>query len=94
MDLYDVADVANPKQLSTLTIGDAGSSSEVLNDPRLFTWYAKKNLLFMPATLMKSAKDPNNAYRSIDAGQGTLVLGIDPVNGVKEKARITHLDTT
>ena len=55
VDLYDVADVANPKQISTLTLGDAGSYSDVLSNPRLFTWYAKKNLLFLPATLMTSA---------------------------------------
>ncbi len=55
VDLYDVGDVANPKQLSTLTLGDAGSYSDVLSNPRLFVWYAKKNLLLLPATLMTSA---------------------------------------
>ena len=69
VDLYDVADVANPKQLSTLTLGDAGSSSEVLQNPRLFTWYAKKNLLFMPATLMTNANDANEPYRNKNAWQ-------------------------
>lgn len=94
VDLYDVADVTNPKQLSTLTLGDQGSSSDVLQNPRLFTWYAKKNLLFMPATLMTSANDPVNTYRSKDAWQGTLALSIDPTNGVKEQSRITHIDRT
>lgn len=93
IDLYDVADVANPKQLSTLTIGDQGSSSEVLQNPRLFTWYAKKNLLFMPATLMTNAGDINEPYRNKDAWQGTVALSIDPTNGVKEQSRITHINT-
>lgn len=92
VDLYDVADVANPKQLSTLTLGDRGSSSDVLQNPRLFTWYAKKNLLFMPATLMTSAHDTIDIYRNKDAWQGTVALSIDPVNGVKEQSRITHID--
>lgn len=94
IDLYDVGNVSSPKQLSSLTLGDAGSSSEALSNPRLFTWYAKKNLLFLPATLMSSALDTNDSYRSKDAWQGTLALSIDTVNGVKEKSRITHIDRT
>ena len=92
IDLYDVADVANPKQLSTLTLGDAGSSSDVLSNPRLFTWYAKKNLLFMPVTLMTSANDKINTYRNSDAWQGTVAISINPSTGVKEQSRITHID--
>lgn len=93
-DLYDVSDVANPKRLSTLTLGDQGSSSDVLQNPRIFTWYAKKNLLFMPVTLMSNANDPSDPYRNKDAWQGTVVLKIDPASGIKEQARITHIDTT
>lgn len=73
--------------------GFVGSSSDVLHNPRLFTWYAKKNLL-MPATLMTSANDKVDTYRSKDAWQGTLAISIDPVNGVKEQSRITHIDRT
>ncbi len=50
-------------------MGDAGSSSEVLNNPRAFTWYKEKNLLLLPTTLMTSAKDPNDTYRSSKAFQ-------------------------
>ena len=94
VDLYDVGDVANPKQLSTLTLGDAGSSADVLSNPRLFVWSAARHLLFMPATLMTSAKDAIDIYRNKDAWQGTLALSIDTTNGVKEKARITHLEVS
>lgn len=92
VDLYDVTDVANPKQMSTLTLGDQGSYSDVLNNPRLFTWYTKKNLLLMPATLMTSANDKTDTYRNKDAWQGTVAISIDTVNGVKEKSRITHIN--
>lgn len=94
VDLYDVADVANPKQLSTLTLGDQGSSSDVLQNPRLFIWYPKKNLLFMPATLMTNANDSTQPYRNKDAWQGTVALSITTGSGVQEKARITHIDRT
>jgi len=94
VDLYDVGDVANPKQLSTSTLGDAGSYSDVLSNPRLFVWNATKHLLFMPATLMTNAWDVNEPYRNKDAWQGTVALSIDTTNGVKEKARITHIERT
>jgi uncharacterized secreted protein with C-terminal beta-propeller domain len=62
VDLYNVADVKNPKQEATLTLGDVGSSSDVLTNPRAFVWYPEKNLLLMPATLMTSLSDRENPY--------------------------------
>ncbi len=69
VDLYNVSDIKNPKREASLTLGDAGSYSDVLNNPRAFTWYKEKNLLLLPATLMTSAKDPNDSYRSSNAFQ-------------------------
>lgn len=46
----------------------------------------------MPTTLMINAGDVNEPYRNKDAWQGTVALGIDTTNGVREKARITHID--
>ncbi len=69
VDLYNVADVKNPKKEGSLILGDAGSSSEVLQNPRAFVYYKEKNLLLLPATLMTSAKDSENTYRSNKAFQ-------------------------
>jgi hypothetical protein len=69
VDLYNVSDVKNPKREATLTLGDAGSSSDALWNPKTFVWYKEKNLLLLPATLMTSAKDPDNAYLSARAFQ-------------------------
>lgn len=63
IDLYNVADVKNPKQERSLVIGDVGSSSEALHNPRTFTWYKEKNLLLLPGTFTTSTKDPSDAYR-------------------------------
>lgn len=69
IDLYNVRDVKNPLQESSLVLGDAGSSSDVLWNPRAFVWYKEKKLLLLPATLMKSANDKNDPYRSQSAFQ-------------------------
>lgn len=85
----------NPKQEATLTLGDAGSSSDVLSNPRAFVWYKEKNLLLLPATIMKSANDPTDSYRSQSAFQGIVGVSIMP-NLINEKFRVSHiaLDST
>lgn len=64
-----MSDVKNPKQEATLTLGDVGSSSDVLWNPRAFVYYKEKKLLLMPATLMTSAGDPDNSYLAKSAFQ-------------------------
>jgi Beta propeller domain len=90
IDLYNVRDVKNPKQEASLIFGDAGSSSEVLSNPRAFVWYKEKNLLLLPATLMKSANDPRDTYRSQSAFQGIVGVSILP-KSISEKFRVTHI---
>jgi hypothetical protein len=38
------------KQLHSLTLGEFGSDSEALHNPRMFMWNAAKKLLLLPAT--------------------------------------------
>ena len=90
VDLYNVSDVKNPKQEATLTLGDVGSSSDVLTNPRAFVWYKEKNLLLMPATLMTSAENKENPYLAKSAFQGLLGISVTPA-WVTEKFRVTHL---
>ena len=90
IDLYDVADIANPKQAASLTLGGVGSYSEVLNNPRLFVWQKSKNRLYLPATLYTSASVAE-PYRYVDVFQGVVALSIDPTGGVKEVARSTQI---
>jgi hypothetical protein len=80
------------EQTGKLTLGDQGSSSEALRNPRMFVWSAQKNLLFLPATLFTNAHDKDNAYRNKDVFQGLVSLQITP-SGIQEKGRITHIDT-
>jgi inhibitor of cysteine peptidase len=90
IDLYNVSDVKNPKQEQSLVLGDAGSSAEALSNPRAFVWYKEKNLLLLPATLMKSANDKNDSYRSQGAFQWIVWVSILP-SDINEKFRVTHI---
>ncbi len=69
IDLYNVSDVSSPKQEQSLVLGDIGSSSDALWNPKQFVWYKEKNLLLLPATLMRSANDTANPYLAKSAFQ-------------------------
>ena len=90
VDLYNVRDVKNPKQEATFTLGDQGSSSEVLTNPRAFVWYKEKNLLLLPAQLSYSANDPIDTYRVKSIYQGLIGISITP-GKIVEKFRVTHI---
>jgi Beta propeller domain len=64
-----VSNVSKLTQEQSLILGDAGSSSDTLWNPKAFVYYKEKNLLLMPAMIMKSANDKNDPYRSSSAFQ-------------------------
>jgi len=49
LSLFDVSDVANPKEIANYSIGDAGSDSYALQDPKAFLFSKEKSLLVIPA---------------------------------------------
>lgn len=90
VDLYNVRDVKNPTREASLALGDMGSSSDALWNPKAFVWYAEKNLLLLPVTLMTSAWDKENTYLSKSIFQWMVGLSITP-SSIAEKFRITHI---
>ncbi|TSC76240.1 MAG: copper amine oxidase-like protein [Parcubacteria group bacterium Gr01-1014_31] len=59
VSLFDVSDVANPKELDKEVLGDRGSDSIALNDHKAFLFSREKNLLVFPATLQEKISDPS-----------------------------------
>jgi len=51
VSLFDVTDVANPKEMSSYVIGDRGTTSEALSDPKALLFDASRNLLVLPVDL-------------------------------------------
>ncbi|MDD2515724.1 MAG: beta-propeller domain-containing protein [Candidatus Gracilibacteria bacterium] len=92
VSLFDITDLKNPKEDYSLVLGNNGSSSEALYNPRMFVWNDNKKTLLLPATIY--TKHPTEKYRNSDVSQGTFVIGIDKDAGIKLKGTITHIDTT
>jgi inhibitor of cysteine peptidase len=51
VSLFDVSDVTNPKEISKYVIGDRGTTSEALNNPKALLFDLTRNLLVLPVDL-------------------------------------------
>lgn len=87
LSLFDVSDVANPRETSKYEIGSRGTDSEALRDHKAFLFSKAKNLLVLPVLLVESEKD----YWQ-PSWQGAYVFNLDIENGFTLKGRVTHSD--
>ena len=80
--LFDVSDVANPKEVAKHIIGERGTSSDALYDHKAFLFSKEKNLLVIPVNLAE--KDYQQTW------QGAFVFNLDLENGFVLKGKVTH----
>jgi uncharacterized secreted protein with C-terminal beta-propeller domain len=88
LSLFDVSDVANPKEVDTYVMGDAGSDSIALQDHKAFLFSREKNLLSIPVTI---AEDKENRGWGQTVFSGAAVFKVDE-NGFELKGKIDHSD--
>ena len=83
--LFDVADVNNPKLVSTVTIGDRGSDSPALSDPKAFLFDKARNLLVIPVSIAVVSDLDRAQYGDAAYGQtvwqGAYVYTVDENDG-------------
>jgi len=85
MAMFDVSDPADPKELFSVTIGEAGSFSELNYNHKALLFSKEKNLIAFPINIAGSD------YNYV--AQGLQVYSIDMVNGrFVSKGTITHGD--
>ncbi len=72
VSLFDVSNVANPKEISSIVIGDTGTTSEALTDPKAILFDASRNLLVLPVELYLLS---NNTPTASSSGGGTTGTG-------------------
>ncbi len=82
ISLFDVSDVANPRELAKYEIGDRGTSSEALYDHKAFLFSKDRNLLVLPVLLAE--KDYQYTW------QGAYVFDLTLQNGFTLKGKISH----
>ena len=81
VSLFDVSNVSDPKEISSVVIGDRGTTSDALADPKAILFDASRNLLVLPVELYLSTNSTlsivecqqvrerlNSSSRADDAG--------------------------
>ena len=90
--LFDVSDVEHPRQVGKVEIGDAGSDSAALSDHKAFLFDKAKNLLVIPARVVKQ-DGVQNVKLSGDQPQvwyGAYVFGVNPDTGFVLRGTVEH----
>jgi uncharacterized secreted protein with C-terminal beta-propeller domain len=90
--LFDVSDVANPKQIDKVEIGDAGTDSAALSDHKAFLFDKVKNLLVIPARVVKNqatVADTKGVTRP-NIWYGAYVFGVTPETGFVLRGTVEH----
>ncbi|MFH0896527.1 MAG: beta-propeller domain-containing protein [Candidatus Bathyarchaeota archaeon] len=94
--LFDVTNVTAPKEVAKLEIGDRGTDSPALRDPKAFLFSASKHLIVLPILLAEINEGkypqgvPPNAYGDY-VWQGAYVLNASLESGLAVRGGITHL---
>ena len=71
VSLFDVSDVSNPTEISSIVIGDAGTTSEALTDPHAILFDATRNLLVLPVELYLATNSTSDSTAA--QGNGAAV---------------------
>jgi uncharacterized secreted protein with C-terminal beta-propeller domain len=89
LSLFNVSDVANPKEVDNYILGGAGSDSIALSDHKAFLFDKEKNLLVIPASINEAAGA--DFVRSRLSFSGAVAFKVDE-SGFELKGRIDHSD--
>jgi len=91
--LFDVTDVANPKELHKEVIGARGTESPLLTDHKALLFDQERGLLAFPVTVYeKTTKPMMNEWDADTAAvfQGAYVYDFNVKSGFTLKGKITH----
>ncbi|MEN9755895.1 MAG: hypothetical protein RL755_82 [Pseudomonadota bacterium] len=92
--LFDVADMKNPKQIDSVTIGERGTDSPILWDHKALYWDAEKHLFGFPVqeSHLRQAFDPQKPWNyGQPTYQGAYIYEVTPEKGFTFKARLSQI---
>lgn len=94
--LFDVTDVTHPQEMFKTSIGDRGTDSEALHNPKAFLFDKEKGLLSFPVAVMEYDPSTKNFYNPNGypryTFQGAYVYQLDLEKGFTLRGRITHFN--
>ena len=99
LSLFDVSDVAHPKETASYEIGDRGTDSYALQDHKAFLFSKEKGLLAIPVLLAKidPLKYPNGVPASTYGDyvfQGEYVFDVSLERGFVLRGTVSHASSS
>lgn len=93
ISLFDVSNVTSPREVGKIIIGDRGTDSPVLKDHHAFLFDKKRNILVIP---ILEARIFREKYSETPPSHinGEYVFNVSPVEGIRLRGRVTHLENT
>lgn len=95
LSLFDVSNVNNPTQLAKYVIGDRGTDSLALTEPKAFLFDRAKNLLVIPVNLaiMNTPMEQRQSWMHGEmVWQGAYVFTVTLNGGFQLKGNVTHIE--
>ncbi len=88
LSLFDVSNVADPKEVDVVILGDSGSNSIAEQDHKAFLFSKDRNLLVLPMSITQNQQRDDFGRFNF---AGAVVFSVDE-NGFEERGRIDHND--
>jgi uncharacterized secreted protein with C-terminal beta-propeller domain len=73
-----------------VTLGDYGSDSEALRNPKAFLFDKDKNLLVLPVHIVETTGYNPQGWDQSTVWGGAYVFGVDPDKGFTQKGTVIH----
>ena len=89
LQIFDVSNPSDPRQLHREVIGTRGSSSEALTDHLAFTYFAPRNLLALPMTICEGSAG-GGTYGNAMTFSGLMVYDATVAGGFNLRGRVAH----
>ena len=95
--LFDVSDVSQPKEIANYIIGDRGTDSAALNNPKAFLFDRARDLLVIPVNLAeinRAEVSPGPSAYGKMVWQGAYVFKVTLNGGFELKGKVTQIDNS
>lgn len=89
--LFDVSDMDNPRLIDSRSIGEKGSSSEVLSDHKAFLFDQNRSMIVLPMREIVRVPVPGSTYENsytTASWEGAYVFDVNPDTGFKERGKV------
>jgi hypothetical protein len=90
MSLFDVSDVTKPVEMYKTVIGDRGTDSPILQDPKALFFEQDRNLLAFPILVTKKLAGADASADGIPVFQGAYVYTVSLDTGFTLKGTVTQ----